>query len=43
MSVEDLKLKGTIEAILFASPQPVELDKLCAVRERRPDEIKEVI
>ena len=43
MSVEDLKLKGTVEAILFASPQPVELDKLCAVLERRPDEIKEII
>ncbi len=43
MSVEDLKLKGTVEAILFASPQPVELDKLCAVLERRPDEIKEVL
>lgn len=43
MSVEDLKLKGTVEAILFASPQPVELDKLCAVLERRPDEIRELI
>lgn len=43
MSVEDLKLKGTVEAILFASPQPVELDKLCSVLERRRDEIKEVI
>ena len=43
MSVEDLKLKGTVEAILFASPQPVELEKLCAVLERRPDEIKEVL
>lgn len=43
MSVEDLKLKGTVEAILFASPQPVELDKLCSVLERRRDEVKEVI
>ena len=43
MSVEDNKLKGTVEAILFASPQPVELDKLCAVLERRPDEIKEIL
>lgn len=43
MSVEENKLKGTVEAILFASPQPVELDKLCAVLERRPDEIKEII
>lgn len=43
MSIEDLKLKGTVEAILFASPQPVELDKLCSVLERRRDEIKEVI
>lgn len=43
MSVEDNKLKGTVEAILFASPQPVEMDKLCAVLERRPDEIKEII
>ena len=43
MSGEDIKLKGTVEAILFASPQPVELDKLCAVLERRPDEIKEVL
>ena len=43
MSVEDLKLKGTVEAILFASPQPVELDKLCSVLERRRDEIREVI
>lgn len=43
MSVEDNKLKGTVEAILFASPLPVELDKLCAVLERRPDEIKEII
>ncbi|MBE6891508.1 MAG: SMC-Scp complex subunit ScpB [Ruminococcaceae bacterium] len=43
VSVEDNKLKGTVEAILFASPLPVELDKLCAVLERRPDEIKEII
>lgn len=43
MSVAENKLKGTVEAILFASPQPVELDKLCAVLERRPDEIKEII
>ena len=43
MSVEDNKLKGTVEAILFASPQPDELDKLCAVLERRPDEIKEIL
>lgn len=43
MSVEGAKLKGAVEAVLFASPQPVELDKLCAVLERDRDEVLEVI
>ena len=43
MSIDNLKIKGTVEAILFASPQPVELDNLCSVLDVEKSEIKEIL
>lgn len=43
MIVADSELKGSIGAILFASPKPVELNKLCSILERRAEDLRVVL